>query len=484
MASKIYFSDYFQVSEDVLDAYGALNICLVSDLPAFVDPFLIFQSEKAEYQELHDSMIRYLAFLRDHTEIARRNKGLRKEWFIFREVKQNWLGFTFMGNGGNGPGEKFANSLMDNLSIFVSSEKDAIHLEQIRLVDDGVGRDGVSDFATNIIKKYLLEYTQEFGRRHISQDKLKIFRVDRVEFDYETRVWRPGLYELPYFEPRDDYALLTPTDILLLDETFINRKDLTRKFDVIVRACEDETLRGKINEYFKQKLMEARGEYPRYEAISATLLRFPVLHDLYLQMKEREAEEALTRNADDVDFLRTLFVSQVRKAIDQLERDTDFYAHSPDSYVEARKRVLAFKRYIEDQDGYKLLNRKGKTFSREEDVQLFFGLVWYGTTFDVNREPNNGRGPVDFKVSFGRTSKALVELKLASNSHLRQNLLNQVSIYEKANETQKSIKVILFYTEEQQAKVHTILAELKMRDDPSVILIDARRDNKPSASKA
>ena len=35
---KLYFSDYFEVSEEALDQYGAFNISLVSDLPLFIDP--------------------------------------------------------------------------------------------------------------------------------------------------------------------------------------------------------------------------------------------------------------------------------------------------------------------------------------------------------------------------------------------------------------------------------------------------------------
>src|SRR5689334_21419574 len=104
MPSRVYFSDYFHVSEDDLDAYGALNICLVSDLPMFIDPFLLFQSKKPEYQELHKSVIDYLVFLRSRADFAERNEGLLKEWFYFGEVKQNWLGFCFLGNEGRGPG--------------------------------------------------------------------------------------------------------------------------------------------------------------------------------------------------------------------------------------------------------------------------------------------------------------------------------------------------------------------------------------------
>jgi hypothetical protein len=111
-----------------------------------------------------------------------------------------------------------------------------------------------------------------------------------------------------------------------------------------------------------------------------------------------------------------------------------------------------------------------------------YRLTWYATSFDVNREVNNGRGPVDFKVSKGATNKTLVEFKLASNSKLRQNLQHQVEVYEAANDTSKSIKAILYFTETEFNKVQKILRELKLSGRRDIVLIDARDDNKPSAS--
>jgi hypothetical protein len=57
---KLCFSDYFEVSEEALDQYGAFTISLVSDPPLFIDPFLLFNSDKPEYRRLHDSIIDYL----------------------------------------------------------------------------------------------------------------------------------------------------------------------------------------------------------------------------------------------------------------------------------------------------------------------------------------------------------------------------------------------------------------------------------------
>jgi hypothetical protein len=62
---NLYFSDYFDVDPQIVRDYGALDLCVVSDLPVFVDPFLLFNSEKPEYQELHAQILKYLSFLRD-----------------------------------------------------------------------------------------------------------------------------------------------------------------------------------------------------------------------------------------------------------------------------------------------------------------------------------------------------------------------------------------------------------------------------------
>lgn len=97
---------------------------------------------------------------------------------------------------------------------------------------------------------------------------------------------------------------------------------------------------------------------------------------------------------------------------------------------------------------------------------------------------NNGRGPVDFKVSAGAFDKTLIEFKLGSNRSLKRNLEKQVAIYEKANQTRSSVKVILYYTREDEARVRAILKELDLEQEKSILLIDARSDNKPSASKA
>lgn len=91
---------------------------------------------------------------------------------------------------------------------------------------------------------------------------------------------------------------------------------------------------------------------------------------------------------------------------------------------------------------------------------------------------------MDFKVSYGSGDKSFIEFKLTSNSSLKRNLANQVEIYKRANRTDKAIKVIICYTAADQAKTAKVLKELALDTKPAVVVIDARSDNKPSASKA
>jgi len=111
----VYFSDYFKVDQVVIEQYGAFNISLVTDLPLFIDPFLLFNSDNPQYRTLHDDIIKYLRFLKDKSLTQSIDSGALKAWYTFREVEQNWLGFSAIGNRGSGLGTDFAQALNKNL---------------------------------------------------------------------------------------------------------------------------------------------------------------------------------------------------------------------------------------------------------------------------------------------------------------------------------------------------------------------------------
>jgi len=162
-----FFNEYFGVSQDQVDDYGAFNVSIINDLPLFIDPFLLFNSDKPDYRALHDGILKYIIFLRDAVIERRVNDDLVKAWFYFPEVKQNWLGFSLKGNGGTGLGAEFAVALRANLATLFADFGDeqvtqSSHLEKVCLVRDGVGRDNISDFTVNLTLDFLCRYG---GRR-------------------------------------------------------------------------------------------------------------------------------------------------------------------------------------------------------------------------------------------------------------------------------------------------------------------------------
>ena len=110
------------------------------------------------------------------------------------------------------------------------------HLEKLCLIKEGVGRDSISDFTTNLIKYYLLNYTQDFAVENINKEKLREITVRKVKFNYTTEVWEDRKYLLPYID--GDYIILTPRDILTKDDIWINKTDLFDHFEDIPYAIQ------------------------------------------------------------------------------------------------------------------------------------------------------------------------------------------------------------------------------------------------------
>ena len=125
---RLHFSDFFGIDEEVIESYGAINISLINDLPLFIDPFLLFNSEKKEYQVIHNEMIKYLLFLQSQADKHQNPPaGMLSAWYLFPEVKQTWIGFSMDGNSGRGLGADFANNLHRGLlTIFKDFGKETI----------------------------------------------------------------------------------------------------------------------------------------------------------------------------------------------------------------------------------------------------------------------------------------------------------------------------------------------------------------------
>jgi hypothetical protein len=513
----IYFSDQFRISPEVLEDYGAFDVSLINDLPLFIDPFLLFNSSKPEYQDLHGKIIEYLRFLRNKALSGELDAGLMEAWFTFREVKQTWLGYSLTGNGGTGLGTSFARALHRNLgAVFPDFGDENVtrgsHLEKLCLIADGVGRDNISDFSTNLIKDYLIDFTEELTAKHLNADQRRVVAVPKARFDQKTETWITRKAELPFIN--GDYVLLTPIDMLTKDDVWINRTDLVEEYSEVAASVSNEQLRAQLNNYFFRALQEIQkrddeerekrrsdkspagqrrsrretkkepSEKQEREAALSAIQHFPEFIDHFIRWKEDHGDEAEAQADERVRSSERLYIAQVRELVSALIESTGFYQISGSTIEEARQRVMFLKDVIENKGGHRLFYVDGEPIRRESDLHILFRLTWCNTVSDVNREVNNGRGPSDFEVSRGRFDKSIVEFKLAKNSALAKNLQYQAEVYKKASDAYHALKVIVFFTREEQVRVEAILEGLHLNKHPDIVLIDARVDNKPSGSRA
>ena len=126
--------------------------------------------------------------------------------------------------------------------------------------------------------------------------------------------------------------------------------------------------------------------------------------------------------------------------------------------------------------------------NREKIVQrvVHLGALSYikANSLDMSCEPDEGRGPLDFKVSNGG-DKTLIELKLSSNDQYIHGYEVQLIEYGKAEQTDNLIYVLIDLGNPIKVKRVQDLYDKLYNDGknpPDLIVIDSKE--KQSASRA
>jgi len=201
----MFFSERFNVDAELIKAYGAVDLSLVCDIPLFIDPMLIFNSDKKEYQALHQEIIRYFHFLYQKSRNVLSAKEI-SAWFNFSEVPNNWLGYSLFGNKGLALGKKYADFLYRNVEFIINTHNvsKSQHIEKVMLLYEGSGKDKISDLTVNLIKGFLCEYTESFATQYISPQLCRSLPVENAYFNYTTESFVSKEYVLPFVNNEKD----------------------------------------------------------------------------------------------------------------------------------------------------------------------------------------------------------------------------------------------------------------------------------------
>lgn len=499
----MYFSEKFGIEKSLIEKYGAINISLVCDLPLFIDPMLIFNSKKKEYKKLHDYLIKFFAFLTDKSESEVKIDDIMA-YFMFPEIKNNWLGYSKVGNEGRGLGTAFAHFLSKNLKFIMADNgiSKSKHVEKALLIYDGNGKDKISDLTVNLILDYLATYTQKFAKQYIDPKYIDYFYLDS-KFNFKTQSFESIEYELPYIinkKGEKEYVLLTPYDILREDDPAISKSNLRHLYSRVRNGISNEAHRAQLNNYIsiavkkyklsqhrkKKKITDAALESIERKAFFQALKEkeFAWLYDYFIKIIEESGaeinEQAMQECVDQIErFYKT---SEELKSL-LLANSKNYIATSNTAREELLHKILFLKDTIENNEGYKLLYHKDVCITNEDNLERLFRFTLDGTPFDFNFDANNGNGEYDIKASKGSADKCLAELKLASNSRL-SHIFEQTKTYEKANKCKDSLYVIFFFNDDEKLKIDNLFRkdENFKKNKDSIVLIDCRK-NRKSASK-
>lgn len=182
-----------------------------ADIRVGIDPFLLYKSRDPRFAKLHSQVLD--AF--NHGVNLVRQKRFREaeNHFKYPEVKEIGFGYSKTTKEGAGVGEYLTSliiqSLNDSPDLLARGIK---HIEEMQLIAYGIRADRISDTIANLIKSFLIEYTQN----QCAIWGIKLFTGVPVEniFDFDKGEWYDDYVDLPLSPFNDSPIIFVPRRIV------------------------------------------------------------------------------------------------------------------------------------------------------------------------------------------------------------------------------------------------------------------------------
>lgn len=203
------------------------------DLPLGIDPFLLYKSRDPELAALHQNMVN--AFNQGISYVSKSNEDAARTFFDFPEVEQIGFGYSQNSKRGSGVGDYLGELVIQTLKESPALiERGVRHIEEMQLVSVGIAQDRTSDMAANLIKKYLISYTQKQCQL-LGIPLIAGVPVEHI-FDFEAMSWYDNYADLP-ISPINKAPLLFVPRRIVRTLPWINYDDYFRQeFAAYLRA--------------------------------------------------------------------------------------------------------------------------------------------------------------------------------------------------------------------------------------------------------
>jgi len=462
-----YFSKYFKVSKEDLDAYGAVDISLDCDSNLFIDPCLIYSNDK--YKTLHNDIITYFLFLKELKESGTSFKEFSK-YCNFHEVCYTWLGYSKESNKGTGLSTNFSLELFDKIDSLFNSKHSDSHIEKIFLFSERTSCDRISDLITNLILDFLCKYTMDFTKKYIS-DSSKIDTFSTIEIKQENGrpyTGPPKEYILPFITKITKYKnkppkitkepiLLTPKNIVRVKNLELNNIDFKNHYNDILKLIDDDNYRNEINKMFDEtitkmkldnenKMSTYRENKIKRDLFYSYAQNHTEILDYYLKFKEIPENLKQTQKISNEEF-QTEMAKTNFLAINFLEKNNinEINNELPiNDFIDMIKKF-----FIKNENNINRFNLKS-----EKDLDKFFNHISFNVYGISSTKIKKKKLLIKFSRNFAKKDK---------NSTAFNNYLNG------------NYKVILFCSSEENKK--DLLEFLKLKKiyteiDKSIFIID------------
>lgn len=386
----------------------------------------------------------------------------------FPEIHEAALGFSCDSTRGRGWSVNLGKKIFRTAKIIADAGiEDPVIFELAGLLEDNVGADLVSDMTLQVILPHLIA----FNARIIKRLKLP---------SLPTSIGTTSC-TLPYLKGDQRFLLLLPADIL-------SPLPIAESWDDIDKICSyNAKLRKRVNDVIGATWKQAVSRLSKSELRDALVREPEALRDL---LKTYLGKEPKPYNFE-ADPLGEIIWRDIAQDVASEAPLKLMQPSSHDEVVAVVRAVInQFKHSVEQNNLNAVMFNDDGTLRPERFSQLlFYGIAdsyCRANNIDLSREPNAGRGPVDFKMSKGYESRVLVEMKLSSNSRLQHGFSKQVTEYQKAEKSCDEFVVVVIVGEHDER----IAALQQMRNEyleakqrvPNLVIVDARP--KESASKS
>lgn len=417
-------SDYIHLGTK-LDQYGVFDPILDKDSHFFINIQRLKRTKVPEFVGSCDSIhefFRKIIKLLDRAE----QKNVRdtffkqaRNLFEFPEVNGICLGYAEGTTGAGFNGVLAGQTMNTAYDIVKAGVEDPEFFELLPLFQENVGADRLSDMIATLILDNIEDYTRrinnKFGIIKSLHDELK-FSGDFLINPYKNQP-----------------VLLVPTDILHALPVAASWEDI----DIV--ASQNNAIRAEMNH-------EVVSEWKKY---SAHERKTYLLRQVFCNAEtcKRVISEYRNEVLDAYDMKSDLgyYLVKLWQEIENIGFDWKSKHNGIDSFTASKEIINFFKQWIENNKGWYVV-QNADTRCREKIVQRVIhgqALAYIkANNLDISCEPDEGRGPVDFKVSKG-DDKTIIEVKLSSSSQYLHGFEVQIQEYAKAEQTDKFVYVLV-----------------------------------------